>query len=433
MKSNISQSRHGPLAKRRASTIIITVFLTILVCSFLVVLNLAHRSNAATSSASSASNTSSASSNTSHLTTPPLGVYFGSADGSLAKVNAANGQLVWRYATNGTTISAPTTVANGMVYVSAQNGTITALNATTGAVRWHFQTNEAIIASPTVANGVVYVGSSDGYLYALKASDGALIWHKHLGPANTAVSVGTASVSNGVVYDSSSDNVAHSYLFALKVSDGSQIWQSSVTNQLFTDPVVAHGVIFINSSALRQQGGPDVKDSYSYAFNAATGSLIWRSNTIGNYIPAPPTVANNVVYIGSLDTYVYALDAATGKQLWRHSEGGAIYNSPQVAGGVVFIGVLSTSTVNPVGSTTDTSSSESEIAAISASTGTLIWKHPIAQYEGTPLVVYQQVIYVGAGSNLVYALSTTSGAQVWLYTDSAAGALSNNAPITVAP
>ena len=427
MKSNISQSRHGPAVKHRVSTMIIASFLTILVCSFLVVLNLAHRNNAATAS------TASASRNASHLTTSQLGVYFGSADGALVKLNAANGQLAWRYATKGTAIPAPATIVNGTVYVGTQDGTVTALNATTGAVLWHFQTHQAVLSSPTVANGVVYAGSSDGYLYALKASDGTQIWRTYMGPANIAVSVGTATVSNGVVYDSSSDNVAHSYLFALKISDGSQLWQTPVTNQLFTDPVVAQGVIYIDSSALQQQGGPDIKDSYVYAFNATTGSQIWRSDKIGNYIPAPPTVVNNVVYIGSQDTNLYAINAATGKRLWRYSAGGAIYSSPQVAGGVVYIGILSTSTVNLAGSSTDTSAPGSAIAAISASNGTLLWKHPIAQYGGSPLVVYQQVIYVGAGSNLVYALSTTSGAQIWLYTDSATGVVSNNAPITVAP
>ena len=105
----------------------------------------------------------------------------------------------------------------------------------------------------------------------------------------------------------------------------------------------------------------------------------------------------------------------------------------QVADGVVYVGITATASVNPAGSTTDTSASQSAIAAISASNGTQLWKHPLDQYEGTPLAVSQHVIYVGAGSDYVYALSTTNGAQIWRYTDSATGMVSNNAPITVAP
>jgi outer membrane protein assembly factor BamB len=430
MADKVSQSRHGPEANRRehrVGTMIIISFLTILVCSFLFVLNLAHHNSAVTARASSNG------SNGSHTASTQLNVYVGSADGALVKLNAANGKVIWRYATNGSHVPAPATVANGTVYVGTQDGSVYALNAATNAVLWHYQTQATIVSSPTVDSGFVYVGSSDSYLYKLQASDGKLLWRKNMGLATAIVTVNAAAVSNNEVYVSSTDNTASSYLFALNASDGSTVWSTQVTNQLFTAPVVVHGTIYIDSSALQQQGGSDVKDSYVYAFNAATGKQLWRSDKIGNYIPAPPTVTNNVVYIGSQDGNLYAFDATSGKRLWRYNAGGAIISSPQVADGVVYAGITATSTVNPAGSSTDTSTSQSAIAAISASNGTQLWKHPLAQYYGTPLVVSQHVIYVGAGSDFVYALSATNGAQIWRYTDSATGMVSNNAPITVAP
>ncbi len=427
MTSKVSQSRHGPEVKpreHRVSTMIIAAFLTILIGSFLFVLNLAHHNSAATARASS---------NGAHAASTQLGVYVGSANGALVKLNAANGKVIWRYATKGSHLPAPATVANGTVYVGTQDGSVYALNAATDAVLWHFQTQAAVLSSPTVDNGFVYVGSSDSYLYKLQAADGKLLWRKNIGLATAVVTVSTATVSNNVVYISSTDNTTHSYLFALNASDGSTVWSAQVTNQLFTAPVVVKSTIYINSSALQQQGGPDVKDSYVYAFNAVNGKQLWRSDKIGNYIPAPPTVTNNVVYIGSQDGNLYAFDATSGKRLWRYNAGGAIVSSPQVADGVVYVGITATSTVNPAGSSTDTSSSQSAIAAISASSGTQLWKHPLDQYVGTPLAVSQHVIYVGAGSDFVYALSATNGAQIWRYTDSATGMVSNNAPITVAP
>ncbi|MEO8974000.1 MAG: PQQ-binding-like beta-propeller repeat protein [Ktedonobacteraceae bacterium] len=419
-----SQSRHGPETKRRVSTMIIAAFLTILVCSFLFVLNFAHHNSAANARASS---------NGSQTASTQLSVYVGSANGALVKLNAANGKVIWRYATNGSHLPAPATVANGTVYVGTQDGSVYALHAATDAVLWHFQTAAAVLSSPTVNNGFVYVGSSDGYLYKLKASDGTQVWHKNMSLASAVVTVNTAAVSTNVVFASSTDNTAHSYLFALNASDGSTLWSTQVTNQLFTAPVVVQGNIYIDSSALQQQGGPDIKDSYVYAFSATSGKQLWRSDKIGNYIPAQPTVASNVVYIGSQDGNLYAFDATSGKRLWRYNAGGAINSSPQVADGVVYVGISATATVNPVGSTTDTTTSQSAIAAISASNGTQLWKHPLDQYEGTPLAFSQHVIYVGAGSDFVYALSATNGAQIWRYTDSATGMVSNNAPITVAP
>ena len=427
MKSKVTQSRHGLEAKHpehHVSTMIVVSFFTILVCSFLFVLNLAHHNSATTASASSKG---------ARTASTQLNVYAGSADGALVKLNATNGKVIWRYATNGSHIPAPATVANGTVYVGTQDGSVYALHATTGAVLWHFQTQAAVLSSPTVDNGFVYVGSSDSYLYKLQASDGTLLWRKNMGLATAIVTVNTVAISNNVVYVSSSDNTAHSYLFALNASDGTPLWSTQVANQLFTTPVVVHGTIYIDSSALQQQGGPDIKDSYVSAFNAATGKQLWRSDKIGNYIPAPPTVTNNVVYIGSQDGNLYAFDATSGKRLWRYNAGGAMYASPQVTDGVVYVGITATSTANPAGSSTDTTTSQSAIAAVLASNGTQLWKHPLDQYEGTSLVVSQHVIYVGAGSDFVYALSATNGAQIWRYTDSATGMVSNNAPITVAP
>lgn len=431
MKSRGRESLSKKRTYHRLLNLCIVLFLTVLVGSLVLVLHAARHNTVTTGS----QRTISIHRNTQLLATTQVGVYVGNAEGALLKLDAAKGQLLWQYKTRGTSIPAPSTIAQGVVYVGSQNGSVYALNASTGAVLWQFQTREAILASPTVANGTVFVGSSDGYLYALKASDGTQLWRTYGGPANIAVSVGTPSVNNGIVYDSSSDNVNHSYLFALNASDGTQLWRISVTGQLFTGPQVVNNVIYIASSALSQQGGAYVTDSYVYAFNVTDGSQIWLSDKIGNDILAPPTVANNVVYVGAQDTYLYALDAASGKLIWRYNTGGVISASPAFADGVIYTGGMITPIVNPPGSSSDTTASQGIITAINASSGKLIWRIPVAGYTGTPLVAYQQVIYVGAGSNLVYALSTTSGRQIWQYQDTSISSSfpAYNAPITVAP
>lgn len=431
MKSRGMDSFSQRRTHHRLLNLCIVLFLTVLVGSLVLVLNAARHNTGTTGSQL----TTSTHKNTSLLATAQAGVYVGNAEGALLKLDAAKGQLLWHYKTHGTSIPAPSTIAQGVVYIGSQDGTVYALNASTGAALWQFQTRGAILASPTVANGIVFVGSNDGYLYALNASGGTQLWRTYGGPANSAVTVGTAVVNNGIVYDSSSDNVNHSYLFALNASDGTQVWRISVTGQLFTDPQVVNNVIYIASSALSQQGGAYITDSYVYAFNVKDGSQLWRSDKIGNDILAPPTVANNVVYTGSQDTYLYALNATTGKQLWRVNTGAVISSSPAFAAGVIYTGGTITPVVNPPGSSSDTTASQGIITAMNASSGKLIWRIPVAGYIGTPLVPYQQVIYVGAGSNLVYALNTTSGGQIWRYQDTTVSSSfpAYNAPITVAP
>jgi outer membrane protein assembly factor BamB len=90
-----------------------------------------------------------------------------------------------------------------------------------------------------------------------------------------------------------------------------------------------------------------------YAYNAATGSLIWQSPVAPGFaFGSSPTVANGVLYIASainasateFDGKLYALDAATGQVLFsefvsENDEGEArwVNASPTVDKGIVYI------------------------------------------------------------------------------------------------
>ena len=57
-----------------------------------------------------------------------------------------------------------------------------------------------------------------------------------------------------------------------------------------------------------------------YAIDAGNGELIWRFVTKGA-VWSSPTVVDGVVYVGSDDHFMYALDAATGELNWRYLTG----------------------------------------------------------------------------------------------------------------
>ena len=363
-----------------------------------------------------------------------FGVYVGSGDGAIFKLDAANGQQLWRYKTKGRSIPAPVTDSNGMIYFGGLDGIVYALSTADGKLNWSFQTQGPVLSSPTVANGLLYVGSSDGNLYALDAQKGTLIWHYHAGPATVAVDVHTVVVSNGVIYGSSNDNVEFSYLFALDAKSGKQLWSVQVKDQNFTAPQVNSGIIYIASWALEHQGGPDIKDSYVYAYNTNNGSLIWRSDKVGDFILAAPTIANGIIYIGSQDTFLYALDAKTGHRVWHHNVGGIIYTPLSLVNGVVYGGVLPSVKADATSRTNDVTQSDGYIVALNATNGSLIWQHTIANYTGTSFVVFNQVIYVGsAKDDLIHALRTTDASGIWSQQDNVPAGVYTNAPITAGP
>jgi outer membrane protein assembly factor BamB len=425
MNSNVPNSHNEHTPRHRLGAIATALILTVLIGSLVVVTNLAHQSEKATAGTSTVH---------SQTVQSQLGVYVGSGDGALFKLSAQKGQYLWRYKTQGRTIPAPATVANGIVYVGSLDGSVSALQAVSGNSIWQFKTQSAVLSSPVVANGVVYVGSSDGNLYALRADNGSPLWHFHAGAPTTINNINTVVVINSVVYGSSSDGVANSYLFALNAQSGSQIWQQQIANQSFTDPKVFNDVIYIASWAIGQQGGPDNTASYVYAFNAKDVSQIWRSAKIGNFTLFSPTVVNGVVYIGSQDTYLYAFNATDGSQLWRHNAGGTIDTSPQVANGIVYAGVMGHDAPTTLSKTIDSTQPQGYILALNATTGSFLWQHLLQNYQGTPITVFDNVIYVGSADHIVYALQAANASVIWQYQDAnAVAGLSTNAPITVAP
>ena len=427
MKSNVSESHEGQTSRRRIGTIVAILFIMLLVISLVIALNLVRQSRTAVGSHSLAS-------------ASQLGVYVGSGDGILYKLDAKSGSLIWHQQIDGSHMPASPAVADGVVYYGSRDGSIHARNSTTGLQLWSYQTGSSVLSSPVVVNGTVYVGSSDNYLYALNAKSGKQLWRYNAATGTaTAVDVGTAVVVNGVVYGHASDDVNHSYLFALNAANnGAQVWRSQINNQIFSNLQVGNGEVYIASSAITQQGGPSTTDSYAYAFNAKDGTQTWRSAKISDVIPGAPAVANGVVYVGSKDTNVYALDAKTGSSLWHYNAGGAIYTSPQVVNGVLYAGVASSvSTVTnnlKINTAVDSTSTSGSIIAlnVNATTGSLRWRHSLDKYVGSPLVVNGNVVYVGTNNNFVYALSATGGSQVWSY-QIASSVPFNNAPITVAP
>ncbi|MDP2660341.1 MAG: PQQ-binding-like beta-propeller repeat protein, partial [Dehalococcoidia bacterium] len=78
------------------------------------------------------------------------------------------------------------------------------------------------------------------------------------------------------------------------------------------------------------------------ALDAATGTLKWRSVTLGGNLH-PPAVAGGIVYVSSYVSsccsYLYALDAATGDLKWTYTRWGAYgFNDPPVvADGLVYV------------------------------------------------------------------------------------------------
>ncbi len=159
-----------------------------------------------------------------------------------------------------------------------------------------------------------------------------------------------------------------------------------------TQPVVADNRLFIGSLNGRM-----------YALNATQDAgggpptILW-SRDVGAPIRDTAAVYSNTVYFGAYNGRVYALNAANGALVWSFLTGGGIAAAPVVDNGVVYIG-----------------STDGVFYALDAATGALRW----TSNAGAPILTSAalsadgQTVFFGAENLYAYALRTSDGTLRW--------------------
>jgi len=279
--------------------------------------------------------------------TQPEGYFGGAVWSSTPVVDAARGSL---YVSVGDTYSVPAEVAACMNAtddqakkdacmspLSAGDG-LMSLDLNTGAVKWVrraiVDTWDIFCGYPTgrpnqggktalcpvkgnhfdydfgsganmINSNLVGAGEKSGVYHAFNADTGEIVWSTAAGPGGLegGIQWGTATDGNRIYVPETNFN-RKTYTLA----DGTQ-WQ----------------------------GG-----SWA-ALDSATGKILWQTPT-----PTPPgdtsealaqsgvSVANGVVFSGTLSGDYVAIEASTGKILWSYASGGSVHSAPAIVDGTLY-------------------------------------------------------------------------------------------------
>lgn len=148
---------------------------------------------------------------------------------------------------------------------------------------------------------VVGAGQKTGVYWEVNALTGQILWSSAVGPGGNhgGMQWGTATDGKRIyIADTNSDKVPYT------LRDG-----QTITSGLFA------------------------------AVSPVTGDVLWQTpDPTGNEDQSAVTVANGVMYAGSMSGYMYAIDAATGKILWSYHGQGSSNASPAVVGDHVLWG-----------------------------------------------------------------------------------------------
>lgn len=142
---------------------------------------------------------------------------------------------------------------------------------------WRVSTGGPISSSPTIAGGRLYIGNNSGWLYALDPATGATIW------------------------------------------------RTKVNDPLMSAPLVYNGLVIVGEGNEQSVGPTTTQRLYIgtnnnaiLAFDAATGSLKWRTLLPGSGMPTPAIINNLLVHHNGAG-WITALDPATGKQRYARN------------------------------------------------------------------------------------------------------------------
>jgi outer membrane protein assembly factor BamB len=256
-------------------------------------------------------------------------VYAGSYDGKFYALNAQTGAIKWKFATEGERrfeakgihglqprnqtivdqfdvfLSSPV-VVQGAVYFGSGDGNLYALDAANGELKWKFKTGDVIHASPAYADGVLFVGSWDSYFYAVDAATGKEKWRFHGGEDplihNQVGFQSSAAVVDGVVYVGCRD----SNLYALDAATGKEKWKFfNELSWVIVSPAIVQGkVVFATSDS-----------SLFHIADAATGKGLLKQQDKA-FMFSSPVVVGDVVLIGVMNGTLQARDLKTGEPLW---------------------------------------------------------------------------------------------------------------------
>jgi outer membrane protein assembly factor BamB len=404
MDGTVSQRRDNKRFPRIISMIAATLIVAIVVGSLIFVLNAVRQGKTTTVHHNQ---THVAAQGSPHTTYDQAGLYVTLMDG-VYRVDAKSGKILWHYFMNpfmkgrngseSNRVESDLTIVNGSVYFGGNDDNghyLYSLKTTNGSLLWRKQLDYPLTGTPKVVNGVIYVGTSDGtaadqsHIYALDAHTGAILW-SHSFNFRVAVNV----IDHGTIYASS-----FKMLLTLNASDGKPGWTSKAlpSDQYFSSLQLVDGVLYASSS-----GGSQY--CYEYAYDPTVGKQLWRSEVVNGFVTSAPTISGDSLYFGSQNGYVYALNTKDGKQRWSYNAGVAVYPSPQVADGIVYIGETSLSRSND------------SIIALNAATGKHVWSKTIFDYFGqTQLLVNNGILYVPSDDGVVHLLKISDGSQIQSY------------------
>lgn len=272
----------------------------------------------------------------------------GCYDHRVYALDAATGEVQWKYPTGGPVYAAPSLWSADQrvwLFAGSSDRSVYALDAADGRRAWSTSLADyrptlggARVSTPVVGRAgqidAVFVASwvwdrsvgqslQRSTVTALSARDGRLLWSHVLGDNELAAPVYAVVGGRGALFVGSFDG----NVFALDAQDGHQLWKRTELDAVRSPPAVVDepdGALVVLGS----------KYGVVRAVRATDGVERWHVKTADRVVGSPAVARLGdrlLVLAPSYDRHLYGIDARSGQVLWRYGARAGLYASPAVA------------------------------------------------------------------------------------------------------
>jgi outer membrane protein assembly factor BamB len=252
--------------------------------------------------------------------------------------------------TNETLLKLKPVYDNGVLYIAEPSGEVSALDPETGELHWSVDTESPLSGGPGVADGLIALGTLEAELILLNGEDGSEKWRQHV----SSEVLSSPVINDGNVVCRTTDGGVTAYL----AENGEKRWVYDRTVPVLT---------------LRGDSSPVINDS-QVMVGFAGGKLVGLSLDAG------------------LVNWEAAISTPKGRtELERVVD---IDADPVLVEGTLYVTAY-----------------QGNVAAVSESSGVVLWRRELSSHAGVDASWRQ--VFITDATDHVWSLDATNGATLW--------------------
>jgi len=237
-------------------------------------------------------------------------VYAAARDGTIARYDAATGQVRWRTSV-GTRLSAGVGSDGTLAVVATEEGEVFALDAENGKLRWKARVSSEVLGAPAVGEDLVLVRSADSRIFAFGVADGKRRWVFQRAAASLIV----RSPAGVTLHEKSAyAGFSSGKLVAIALSNGGARWEATVAVPKGSTELERVTDIIGNPAAQGREVCAAAYQGRVACYDAQSGAPQWArelSTLTGVSFDA------RYAFVSDDRGAVHALDRTNGRSIWK--------------------------------------------------------------------------------------------------------------------